>query len=456
MEGWRSRTAAAALLLLAAACTRGTVVTTTQPADATVPAAIAGQSKGVGPSTGPTSAGQDLTAVASSPTTLRPAIVGTVTLPTPADYRNAAGIHGTAVAETAAFSWTGTDEFTQLSDGSYHTITSQASGGPCETAYDAASMTYLATCPPSEQDNEGYLAAWTGLPSAGMNVSRERELFSIGITPYEGLFARALEVAATGVPATGVKESSLVLRTDPESPNAVGIGEVVLTISADVALGMPLRVVEEQRQPQDGEPYTMVWELTSLELLAEPTDIGSVAAELAARDSGRRVEFFYGFRRSTVAEVAALSDYAPVHLGPTAPGGLALTDVFFADETPLLVHPSNPNSVQVAVFVYRRGMETLTVTNRLLGVTIEGVPSEGIPDRAAGADDWDDPFNIGGWSTGRVTIGAPAGPMSPVIADLGIAPHSWGVVGDAVVTVEGNVAPHLLSSAASILGREPK
>lgn len=220
-------------------------------------------------------------------------------------------------------------------------------------------------------------------------------------------------------------------------------------VTADVSSGIATRIVEPPTAPDD---FERVWELKGLKVVAESVSMGEVVEALAARRSRGQLfaEYDLGFRRVALEEVSGLVGYEPVHLGLEGPGGLRLVDVAYAPESTLVGVASNPPSVEVVVFTYRAGLHKVIITNRLASATIEGVGSEGIPDRVPTAEDWADPFVYG--PLGEVTVGDPIGPMSPLIgAAYGQPVHSWGVIGDAVVTVEGNIHPQLLQDVVRLL-----
>ncbi|MBA2338715.1 MAG: hypothetical protein H0V96_13360 [Acidimicrobiia bacterium] len=218
-----------------------------------------------------------------------------------------------------------------------------------------------------------------------------------------------------------------------------GDGEGTLEIVADLATGLSLSVVSTA--DFEGVLSTDADQMLSLGPVDPTLDMTALVEEIAPLAT-RSLD--YGFTRIEPDEADAMVDYPPPTLLDLK--GFELADVVYGAES-IIVQASgnNPGGHQILVYTYRGpGMEHITVTSRLMAVdkfTEQGmVPST--------PDDWIDPLHRGMTSdsdTDFVVATTPGG--HDLIVDIMSPLHAWGIVGGAVITVEGNVLPDTLARA---------
>jgi len=319
--------------------------------------------------------------------------------------------------------------------GNYHTLYDRNDGRTCETAYEAATLRFVSWCSATSATEPAVGVHATGLPTAGLEA-RERDLLYTGLdTPYPGNYARA--VAYFEGHSTG--EASVMREIHGED------GTTAIDVKADITTGLPLAVTWSSEAEIGTTQQT--WTLESIEFRQGPLDVTDDMARLWD-EKADWIELDYGFRRVTVEQLQQLLPYKPI-FADSLPGGLELADVLYAETT---IVPSGPvPSEHVAVFVYRRGLEQVTITNRYARAQITKNGQNGTYEGPAGPDDWADPLSFFDETDGRVEIAGTSSPFAPLSADFTIPVHTWGIIGDAVVTIQGNVSPDSLIAATRSL-----
>lgn len=151
-----------------------------------------------------------------------------------------------------------------------------------------------------------------------------------------------------------------------------------------------------------------------------------------------------GFRRVSLDEAAAAVGYDPLVPGEL-PEGYELSDVAVAQRAGATGEfQSNPATIDAVSLSYRRGLDQIIVTTRLIR-----------DDESA----WSDPFATG---EGRIAepervsfdSGALAGSAGELVIDPMMEPHVWALGEDLVVTVSGDLNREELMRVAGSL--EPR
>ena len=299
----------------------------------------------------------------------------------------------------------------------------------CERAYDPTSMTFALHCP-AVGDEPAVGVLGTNLPPSGIE-SRTRELRYTGAPPsVESWFMAARANGDTTADGTVL---SFVL---PALPGDEHDTEFEVTADPDGTV----RSITESGDPS--------WSLVSTNTVEQLNETFAAAVARIAAASAEWTEIDYGFRETTSAELNDVVEYAPV-LPPERLGGFERTSLMYADEHLLAGNPNNPTSRQIVTATYSDGADTVTVTNRLLGATYS-VDPDGITATAA---DWFDPFGFGT----KVQLPSieltesPAPGFAPVTAVFTMTNYTWGAVGDAMVTIEGETSADVLAAFASAL-----
>ncbi|MEX0865024.1 MAG: hypothetical protein WD269_09145 [Acidimicrobiia bacterium] len=336
-------------------------------------------------------------------------------------------------------------DFVSASDGSYVIHFGYGARGPCETVYSARSLTFVSYCQGVGEEEQDHLVMATGLPPGGIE-GRERDLFWIGSNAFlsDGLYVRLREHAQGRALQGVVRVSYDVSRGGEMSTSG--------TFAADVELKSGLPLLIERSAAGEDQTNTSSWVLTSAEPVGEMPDFEVMVQKLMDSSNVEPTRLDYGFKQVSEGDLLGLVSYTPLYLNTVTSSPLELTGIYFAEETIVPEGIGNPVSSQVLVFAYRNGLDTVIVTNRKGNVTVGGPESEGIPIREATAEDWSDPFNVAGWTNQVVEVPIEAEYFESVIADLTVVPHAWASIGDAVVTIEGNVAPYVLDAFAIELG----
>jgi hypothetical protein len=122
------------------------------------------------------------------------------------------------------------------------------------------------------------------------------------------------------------------------------------------------------------------------------------------------------------------------------PEGFTLESVSIDRDVPTSTGPEgmNPPAKQVVALTWVRGADRFAVTLR-----------------PKGADQWDDPFGAEGMVPDARDVSLPLAGRAPldgkVVVDAPFVPHLWGITGDIVVTVSGDLPPAELERVAGSL-----
>jgi hypothetical protein len=161
----------------------------------------------------------------------------------------------------------------------------------------------------------------------------------------------------------------------------------------------------------------------------------------------------HGFRAMTLDEVAAAAGYDVLVPG-SVPTGFELDEVLF-DETKQLytgAEALNPAPARATSLRWRGPNGTsFTVTLR---------PENGDPKAKQEGQEWSDPFGGEGVELPATKVSLPLQGRRPLAGELFVAapatPHLWGITGDLVVTVDGDLDAAGLKSVAGSLRTHPK
>ncbi|HVW32060.1 MAG TPA: hypothetical protein VHL53_05940, partial [Acidimicrobiia bacterium] len=152
--------------------------------------------------------------------------------------------------------------------------------------------------------------------------------------------------------------------------------------------------------------------------------------------------FSIGFSTTTLDGAAAAVPYDLLVPGDV-PAGFTLESVAYDADVASSTGPEgmNPPARQIVAMTWRNGAGEFTVTLR-----------------PRGADQWDDPFGAEGMTPDSKPVHlALAGGRPPldgsVAVDAPIRPHLWGITGDVVVTVSGDLPRADLETIAGSLRR---
>jgi hypothetical protein len=146
-----------------------------------------------------------------------------------------------------------------------------------------------------------------------------------------------------------------------------------------------------------------------------------------------------GFVPKTLDEAAAALPYDLLVPGPV-PAGFTLESVALDRDVPSPTGPEgmNPQALQIVAMTWHNGAYRFTVTLR-----------------PKGRDQWDDPFGAEGMVPDAKPVGLPLPGRAPldgkVIVDAPLVPHLWGITGDIVVTVSGDLSEADLERVAGSL-----
>ena len=146
-----------------------------------------------------------------------------------------------------------------------------------------------------------------------------------------------------------------------------------------------------------------------------------------------------GFRRSTLDEAAAGLPY-DLLVPRQLPDGFALEAVWVDRDVPSQTGPEgmNPPAKQIVAMTWNDGAQRFTVTLR-----------------PKGPDQWDDPFGGEGMVPDAKPVSLPLSGRAPldgtVVVDAPFVPHLWGITGDIVVTVSGDLPRAELERVAGSL-----
>jgi hypothetical protein len=203
-------------------------------------------------------------------------------------------------------------------------------------------------------------------------------------------------------------------------------------ITVDRDSGIPVRDERLRNGTFAGE-----WRVDSLEVRSSRATTTFV---LHRKQTQQPTTYDMGFQRTRLSALRRLAGYEPL-LPTWAPDGYRLVEASFAassrptgDE-----QQQNPPSRDVVSVRYRRGLDTLVITNRRTGDD----PSK-----------WRDPAtgsSVQASPPKRVTFGGRTG---WIVVDPNSIPHLWAIAGPLVVTIAGNVDDEeLLRIAESLPSR---
>ena len=206
-------------------------------------------------------------------------------------------------------------------------------------------------------------------------------------------------------------------------------------ITVDRETGIPVR----NRLFHNGRPGAE-WRI---EALSVADDHGQESFTLRPSAGQPETRYDMGFRRVRLDAVRSRVGYSPL-VPAWVPSGFEPAEAAVAESS----RPTgdeqhqNPPSRKVVSLRYRRGLDELVVTTRLVG-----------PDRSS----WGDPV-IGSSPMARkpeqVTFdeGALRGSRGELVIDPNSVPHVWAIAGPLVVTVAGNLDREELIRIAESLG----
>jgi hypothetical protein len=146
-----------------------------------------------------------------------------------------------------------------------------------------------------------------------------------------------------------------------------------------------------------------------------------------------------GFVNKTLDEAAAAVPY-DLLVPNQVPAGFTLESVQLDRDVPSSTGPEamNPPAKQIVTLTWRNGPSAFTVTLR-----------------PKGADQWDDPFGLEGMVPDAQPVRLELPGRQPlegtVVVDAPLVPHLWGITGDIVVTVSGDLSRTELERVAGSL-----
>lgn len=319
------------------------------------------------------------------------------------------------------------DELTVAVDGSFRW---RAEDGSRDIVYDAASGRVLqvrASGPAGEPD---IVSATTGMPPGGP----ERYFH----TPEKPLADFVVSLARAGDPR--------VVETDHAATDR-GVWRYDGPVTADRLSGggSPDRVVVEvdratgvvlSLRATAGDRMVEELQATSVETF-ERIDRSRFEPDDAAWTEASKVST--GFEPVSLEEARGLVPY-DLLVPEDVPEGFRLDVVALNRDvpTPTGAEGSNPPVADVVAMRWSNGYQSFTVTQR---------PAQGRT--------WSDPFGMEGFVFDRQQLDmALPGRLAlegEMVVDAPAPPHLWGVTGDVVVTVDGDLSPEELVSLAGSL-----
>jgi hypothetical protein len=156
----------------------------------------------------------------------------------------------------------------------------------------------------------------------------------------------------------------------------------------------------------------------------------------------------YGFRAMTLDEMAATAGY-DVLVPSSVPAGYELAEVVFneKEEFGSGAEGSNPSPTRVTSMLWRHA------DGRSFAVAL--LPKNGGPKSKGGDAAWSDPYGSEGSELPPEKVSIPIEGRAPLAGELFVAvpsvPHLWGITGDLVVTVDGNLDAAGLKAVAGSL-----
>ncbi len=207
---------------------------------------------------------------------------------------------------------------------------------------------------------------------------------------------------------------------------------LVVVVDEETMLPLDVTVTSPQRAETD------TWQVDDLEAV----DIGRdrFTQGIGSEQAGGYRDI--GFRPVTLEEAAARAGYAPL-LPAWIPEGFMLASVVYADEPESDSNLNNPPSQRVIVAEYRKGFRSFAVTTRAHTVEyLRGNSGETRP--------WKDLYCIG-YDCGPTEMIDVGGNSWSVVAGPVEVTHAWGMAGDLVVTVGGDLSQSEVISIATSL-----
>lgn len=161
----------------------------------------------------------------------------------------------------------------------------------------------------------------------------------------------------------------------------------------------------------------------------------------------------HGFRSMTLDEVATAAGYDVLVPGQV-PAGFELDEVLFDARKQLYTGAEALNPAPAKVTSLRwRGPNAASFT-----VTLR--PENGDPKAEQEGSEWSDPFGSEGTVLPATRVSLPLEGRPALAGELfvaaPVAPHLWGISGDLVVTVDGDLDAAGLKSVAGSLEKHPK
>jgi hypothetical protein len=195
----------------------------------------------------------------------------------------------------------------------------------------------------------------------------------------------------------------------------------VREITVDRETGVPVKDVVRFRGRLVQE-----WRLEGLRV---NPPVGPDAFRLERRPNQALTRYDSGFRRVALADVEGEVGYSPL-LPRWLPEAFVRSDVAVAARSRRTGYEQdqNPVSRHVVSISYRRGLDEVVVTTRLVG-----------DDRSA----WTDPVAMGILSRPPEPVTIPSGVLEgargELVVDPNAVPHVWAIGGELVVTVAGDL-----------------
>jgi hypothetical protein len=317
-------------------------------------------------------------------------------------------------------------------DGSYR-WTSQ--DGDHDAAYDAAAGRAAHVVKGRDAYGKPYGDEYTGVPPGGpeqgvMVPEPVGDLADFVTAVGRSGDRRIKETSAFGRPAWRYDGPLVADQLGEGSPDHA-VAEV------DQATGVLLSV----RETSAGQPVSSLV-ATSVEMR---DDLDRSRFQLEVPPGVEKVTATRGFRAVSLEQAGNLAGYDPL-VPAQVPGGFRLQAVAVDPEVPNTTGAEglNPPATHIVTLRYSNGFYAFTVTQRPKG-------SPPFP--------WDDPFGSEGMSFNEepVKLSLPGGRPTlegSLVLDPPSVPHLWGITGDLVVTVDGDLgAAELRRVAGSLQAR---
>lgn len=157
-----------------------------------------------------------------------------------------------------------------------------------------------------------------------------------------------------------------------------------------------------------------------------------------------------GFRAMTLDELAAAAGYDVLVPRPV-PAGFELDEVLFnaGERFQTGAEGLNPAPTRVASMRWRHPDGS--------AFTVTLLPGDGDPGRRLRNTEWSDPFGAEGTALPATRVELPLEGRAPLTGEIVVAapalPHVWGLTGDLVVTIDGDLDAERLRAVAGSLRR---